>query len=51
MLTFFFKKFANGDIEEYYQDYKDKEYHSFANAESFVFYPKLKVPKVEEDIY
>ena len=51
MFRFFFKRFAKGEAEEYYQNYKDKNFDSFANLENFVFFPHLKVPKVEEDIY
>lgn len=51
MLAFFFKKFAGGDIHEYYTDFKGKDFNKFADVTNFVFYPELKVPKVEEDIY
>lgn len=51
MLVFFFNKFAGGNVNEYYQDFKDKDFNEFADLEKFVFYPQLKVPKVETDIY
>ena len=52
MLTFYYYKLVNGkNIAEYYEEYKDRDYETFANHEYFVFFTALKVPKVEDDIY
>lgn len=48
MLTFYYFKLVNGkDIAEYYEEFKDRDYETFANHEYFVFFEALKVPKVE----
>ena len=31
MLAYFYNKFAKGNIEEYYEEYKDRDFKSFAN--------------------